>query len=91
MTIVHQILVDRVGGTTVISCRALDFYNLELQGDSKGKIKEEDVKKTIYRQLHIPAEDPRRDFEVEIEDNRPEDRNYNEQRKEADAARKPKE
>ena len=86
MTIIHQIIVNRIGGTTVISCRALDFYNLELQGG----VNEKDIKQTIFRQLHITPEDTRGDFEMEIEDSRPEEKSYNEVRKAEDKARKPK-
>jgi len=84
--VTHTVLVDRVGGATVISCRALNFYNLELAGE----VNESDIKKTIFRQLHIPPEDPRGDFELEIEDNRPEEKNFNEVRKAEDVSRKPK-
>ncbi len=86
MGLVHQILVDRVGGATVISCRALDFYNLELAGE----VNEKDIKKTIFRQLHITPEDVRGNFDVEIEDNRPQEKNFNEVRKEESERRKPK-
>ncbi len=86
MTVFHKIIIDRVGGTTVISCQALNFYNLELQG----KVNEADIKKTIFRQLHITPEDTRGDFGIEMEDNRPEEKSYNEVRKAEDKARKPK-
>ena len=86
MTVFHKIVVDRVGGTTVISCQALNFYNLELQG----KVIEKDIKATIYRQLHITAEDTRGNFGLEIEDIRPKEKNFNEVRKAESEARKPK-
>ena len=83
---IHEILVDRVGGTTVISCRALDFYNLELAGEVTTK----DIKSTIFRQLHITPEDVRGDFDIEITDNRPVEKNFNEVRAEESKRQKPK-
>jgi len=84
--VTHEILVDRVGGTTVISCRALDFFNLELAGE----VNEKDIKSTIFRQLHITPEDVRGDFDMEIKDNRPTEKNFNEVRAEESKRQKPK-
>jgi hypothetical protein len=83
----HEVAVDRIGGGIVISCKALDFYNLELMG----KVNEEDIKKTILRQKVINADDDRANFTVKIIDNRPEsEENFNEKRRRESLQNKPK-
>jgi len=84
----HEVAVDRIGGAIVISCKALDFYNLELVGE----VNEEDIKKTILRQKVINRDDDRANFTVKIIDNRPEgeEENFNEKRKRESLANKPK-
>lgn len=83
----HEVIVDNIGGATVISCKALDFNNIELMG----KINEKDIRNTILRQKHIPADEPRADFVVKIIDNRPvEEENFNEKRRRESLEHKPK-
>ena len=83
----HEIAVDRIGGAIVISCKALDFYNIELMGE----VNEEDIKKTILRHKVINRDDDRANFTVKIVDNRPEDEeNFNEKRRRESLANKPK-
>ena len=78
MALEHEVSVDRIGGTTVISCKALDFYNLELQGN----VTEEDIRNSILRQKHIKPDEARAQFTVKIVDNRPEhEDNFNELRR----------
>ncbi len=76
-----------MGGAIVISCKALDFYNIELLG----KVNKTDIKTTILRQKVIPPEDDRAKFTVKIIDNRPEvEENYREKHKRESQEYKPK-
>lgn len=83
----HDIVVDSIGGATVISCKSLDFYNLELLG----KVNKTDIKKSILRQKNIKPEDDRAKFTVKIIDNRPKvAEDFNEKRKRESLEHKPK-
>lgn len=83
----HEVAIDRIGGATVISCKALDFYNLELWGE----VNEEDIRKTILRQKHIRPDEDRGKFTVKIIDNRPDsEENFNEKRRRESLENKPK-
>ena len=72
----HEVLVQSVGGANVISCRALDFYNIELVGE----INETDIKKTILKAKYIPEGDDRAKFTVKIIDNTNDDEDFNAKR-----------
>lgn len=83
----HDIVVDSIGGATVISCRALDFYNLELSG----KVNKTDIKKSILRQKNIKPDDERAKFTVKIIDQRPKkEEDFNAKRKRESLEHKPK-
>jgi len=83
----HEVVVDNIGGATVISCKALDFYNLELSG----KANKTDIKKSILRQKNIKPEDERAKFTVKIIDNRPKhEEDFNAKRKRESLEHKPK-
>ncbi len=83
----HDVVVDSMGGAIVISCKALDFYNIELLG----KVNKTDIKKTILRQKVISPDDDRAKFTVKIIDNRPEElESFNEKRKRESLEHKPK-
>lgn len=83
----YDVVVDSIGGATVISCKALDFYNLELSG----KVNKTDIKKSILRQKVIKPEDERAKFTVKIIDNRPEvEEDFNAKRKRESLEHKPK-
>jgi len=83
----HEVVVDNIGGATVISCKALDFYNLELSG----KVNLTDIKKSILRQKNIKPEDERAKFTVKIIDNRPKhEEDFNAKRKRESLEHKPK-
>ena len=84
----HEVIIDRVGGATVITCKAVELINAELLG---GKLTEDAVKATILHHKHIPSDDERAKFDIKIIDNRPEsEENYNEKRRQESLERKPK-
>lgn len=82
----HEIYVNRIGGATVISSKALNFYNVE----HNGPMTHENIKATILRQLHIKPDEERAQFTMKVVDQRQPEENFNEQRKKESLEHKPK-
>jgi hypothetical protein len=82
----HEIYVSRMGGATVLSSKGLNFYNIE----HNGTLIHSNIKATILRQLVIKPDSPEAKFTIKVIDQRPKEKNYNEQRKKESLEQKPK-
>jgi len=82
----HEIYVNSIGGATVLSSKALNFYNIE----HNGALTHENIKATILRQLVIKPDSEQAQFTMKVIDQRQPEENYNEQRKKESLEHKPK-
>lgn len=86
MTVEHIVLLEEMGGMDVISCAALNIKHIE----HTGEVTTTGIKSTLLRYLVLDRDDPTANFDITIEDNRPEQENYNEKRRREANQYKPK-
>ena len=71
----HIVIVDSIGGANVLTCEALGIKSIECPYRD---LTVENVKKTILDYKYMKEEDA--NFDLRIQDARPEPENYNEQK-----------
>lgn len=67
----HAVIVDNLGGTTVLSCEALQIKNIEYP---HREVTTDGVKETILKHKFLKEENC--NFDIVIIDNRPEPEDY---------------
>jgi len=70
----HTVIIDTIGGTTVLTCQALNINNIEMPFE----INAENVKRRILEYKHDTEEHA--NYDLVIVDNRPPLENFNEKR-----------
>ncbi len=69
----HIVIINSIGGTNVISCEALGIKTIECPYHD---LNVENIKKTILEYKYLKEEEA--NFDLKIQDARPEPENYNE-------------
>ena len=68
----HIVIIDSIGGANVLTCAALDIKAIECPYRD---LNVENIKKTILDYKYMKEEDA--EFDLTIQDSRPEPENYN--------------
>jgi len=68
----HEVIIDTMGGATILSCKALNISNIEHPWSD---ITEQSIKKTILDYKYMKEENAK--FDIKVIDIRPEPEPYN--------------